>query len=79
MWRRFGGRGWGEGGERLLRARVLRRMIWLSDLSHARKVFSIYVGTPSAGWSGGGTASRNFHLIEIGASPSQETKSTSPQ
>ena len=38
-----------------------------------------YEGTLSMPRSAGGTASRNRHFMEIGASPSQETKSTSPQ
>jgi hypothetical protein len=38
-----------------------------------------WVGTLSVLCKLGGTGSRNCHLIEIGASPSQERKSTWPQ
>lgn len=38
-----------------------------------------YGGTLSVVCRVGGTGSRNCHLIEIGASPSQERKSTWPQ
>lgn len=40
---------------------------------------AVYDGTLSVVFRLGGTGSLNRHLIEIGASPSQERKSTWPQ